>query len=130
MANFRSGRCLGDDRLTTTTGTSRRARIVVAATLTAMLPGLAWGQSVVRRGSESVVNSFKYGTQRRVDVASNSSGEFVVVWQTFYNTPNVDEFDIQAQRFAATGARQGGEIDVTVDPNVQDHASVGVAADG
>jgi hypothetical protein len=98
--------------------------------LLATLPGLTWGQSVVRRGGEFVINSFTYGTQRRVDVASAPSGEFVVVWQTFYNTPSANQFDILAQRFAATGARMGGEIDVTGDPQVQDRPSVGVAADG
>jgi hypothetical protein len=92
--------------------------------------GLAFAQSPVRRGNEFVVNSYTYGAQRRVDVASNAAGQFVVVWQTFYNSPYGNQFDIQAQRYDATGARAGGEVDVTADPVTQDHPSVGVAADG
>jgi len=47
--------------------------------LAAALPALAAAQTVIRRGGEFVVNSYTYGTQRRVDVASSASGAFVTV---------------------------------------------------
>ncbi len=102
----------------------------LVAVAAAMLPALASGQTVIRRGGEFVVNSYTYGNQRRVDVASSASGEFVVVWQSYYNAPSGNQFDVLAQRFDAAGAREGGEIDVTADPFAQDQPSVGVAADG
>ena len=105
---------------------SRPGRLLaLVGVLAAALPALAV-DTVIRRGGEFVVNSQTDGNQRRVDVASSAAGEFVVVWQTYPQYV----FDIHAQRYDAAGARKGGEIEVTADAFIQDHPSVGVAADG
>jgi hypothetical protein len=132
MGQSRFGRRLHDEgRFATMVGRQRvGAPLVLALGLATALPALASAE-IVRRGAEFLVNTYTYGTQRRVDVASSASGQFVVVWQSFYNDPAyVNQFDVQAQRYTPAGARDGGEIDVSADPTVQDRPSVGVAADG
>jgi hypothetical protein len=95
------------------------------------VPGHHVRPVAVRRGGEFIVNTYTIGIQRRVDVASNAAGQFVVVWQTLFdNSPYPNRFDILAQRYDADGARAGGEVDVTADPDADDHPSVGIASDG
>ena len=106
------------------------AAVALVLALAALAPAPASAE-LIRRGAEFLVNTYTYGTQRRVDVASSPSGEFVVVWQSIYGVPAyVNQFDVKAQRYSPAGAREGGEIDVSADPSVQDRPSVGVAADG
>jgi hypothetical protein len=60
----------------------------------------------VRRGSAFQVNTSTTYGQRLPQVASDPSGDFVVVWQ------GPGDGDIFAQRYDASGARQGGEFRV------------------
>jgi len=76
-----------------------------------------------KQGSEFRVNSSTSGTQRDPAVATNSHGDFVVVWE--------DEGVVKAQRFNSGGSAQGSEI--TVDSNLlgtSNRAAVSMADDG
>jgi hypothetical protein len=58
-------------------------------------------------GAEFVVNATTASFQYGVSVGANARGEFVIAWSTFDSSYGVDVF---AQRFDASGARQGAEI--------------------
>ncbi|MEO1083901.1 MAG: SdrD B-like domain-containing protein, partial [Acidobacteriota bacterium] len=62
-------------------------------------------------GQEFLVNSGTTGIQSNPQVARNSEGSFVVVWQT-NGDPADDGFGVRAQRFASNGSTTGGEIQV------------------
>jgi hypothetical protein len=62
-----------------------------------------------RVGTEFAVNTHTTGDQRQARVAMNSSGSFVVVWNSDQDGDNTG---IVGQRFDATGARVGPEFPV------------------
>ncbi len=55
---------------------------------------------------EEIVNTITSGNQTHPQVASNSAGEFVVVWQ------GASQQSIKAQVYDADGVKSGGEIDI------------------
>ena len=61
-------------------------------------------------GAEFLVNTFTTDYQRNSSVASDSSGNFVVVWQSL----SQDGFDygVFGQRYASSGAAAGAEFRV------------------
>ena len=59
-------------------------------------------------GGEFRVNSYTFGFQSYPSVAMNSSGGFVVVWQSYY--VDGSGFSIQTRRFDSSGAPQGTEV--------------------
>ncbi|PWB72519.1 MAG: hypothetical protein C3F15_10990, partial [Holophagae bacterium] len=58
-------------------------------------------------GPEFQVNTSTTNEQKTPAVARNSSGAFVVVWESNHGT---SDFDIMAQRYNAAGARVGAEL--------------------
>ena len=62
-------------------------------------------------GDVAVVNGFKRGNQTQPDVTVNSSGEVLVVWQSYGQ--DGDGLGIYAQRYTSQGLRLGGEIQIT-----------------
>jgi hypothetical protein len=66
------------------------------------------------QGSEFQVNTYTPGPQRIPAVASDSTGNFVVVWARGVGSV----YHIFGQRFSAAGAPQGGEFQVSTDTTV------------
>ncbi|MGE5277432.1 MAG: S-layer homology domain-containing protein, partial [Acidobacteriota bacterium] len=80
-------------------------------------------------GSEFRVNTYTPGSQSYPAVAANSSGSFVVVWQSYGQ--DGDDAGIFGQRFDSTGAKVGGEFQVnTYTTSYQFHPSVAMDAAG
>src|SRR6185503_19698871 len=65
----------------------------------------------VPQGVEFQVNTYTTGAQRAPVVTSEPSGNFVVVWHS--DAQDGSAYGIFGQRFAASGARQGGEFHVS-----------------
>ncbi len=61
-------------------------------------------------GSEFQVNTYTTGNQQSPKVASDTAGDYVVVWQSFGEGSS--DWDIYAQRYNASGAAQGSELEV------------------
>jgi len=61
-------------------------------------------------GPEFRINTYTPDMQRNPSVASDSAGNFVVGWQS--NNQDGDGYGVFAQRYASTGAPQGGEFRV------------------
>ena len=63
------------------------------------------------QGGEFPVNTFTTGNQRRADVSMDTSGNFVVVWQS-EGGQDGDYGGIFGQRFDSAGAPQGSEFQI------------------
>jgi hypothetical protein len=73
-------------------------------------------------GGEFRVNTFTPSHQGLPSVASDSTGNFVVAWESYQDGGT---FGVFAQRYASTGAPLGGEFQVnTYTPDYQRYASV------
>ncbi|MEZ0368471.1 MAG: hypothetical protein ACAI44_05210 [Candidatus Sericytochromatia bacterium] len=71
-------------------------------------------------GSAFQVNTYTTNTQMFPDVAMDSDGDFVIVWENNYNTDNGDggKADIRAQRYKSSGSATGEEFVINPpDPN-------------
>jgi hypothetical protein len=91
--------------------------------------GRRFNAAGVAQASEFQVNSHTTSFQVRPSVASDASGNFVVVWgssgQDGYST------GVFGQRFNATGVALGGEFQVnSYTAGIQDRAAVASDADG
>jgi hypothetical protein len=76
-------------------------------------------------GLEFRVNTYTTGSQSRPSVASDPSGNFVVVWESFL------QYGVLAQRYAASGVPLGPEFRVnTIVPGFQGWPSVAVGGSG
>jgi hypothetical protein len=73
--------------------------------------GRRFNASGVAQGSEFRINSYTTGAQRFADVASDASGNFVVVWASSGQDGN--GYGIFGQRFNAAAAPQGPEFQVS-----------------
>ncbi len=62
----------------------------------------------ITQGSEFLVNTYTTGTQESPSVAMDSSGDFVIAWQSYYEDGSL--YGIYAQRYASTGSAQGSEF--------------------
>ena len=62
-------------------------------------------------GPEFRVNTATGNSQESASVASTPTGEFVVVWQSFFGDGSA--MGVFGQRFAASGLPAGGEFQVT-----------------
>jgi hypothetical protein len=97
----------------------------------AALPAGAAGQRV---GSEFRVNTYTTGTQRTHPygghlVAADATGNFVVVWTSFYQDGSLD--GVFGQRYDSAGVPLGSEFRVnSYTTGSQGHRSVAAAADG
>jgi Ca2+-binding RTX toxin-like protein len=65
----------------------------------------------IPQGSEFQVNSNERGVQSLSSVAMDADGDFVVVWQSF-GSDSGGGFGISAQRYNASGVREGNEFRV------------------
>jgi large repetitive protein len=63
-------------------------------------------------GSDQQVNTYTRGNQAEPDVAADADGDFVVVWTSgrYGINQDGDEAGVFGQRFAASGAPDGGEF--------------------
>jgi hypothetical protein len=85
-------------------------RVLVAGlVLLFVLPSIVRGQSPA--GTEFQVNTYTTSPQSDAAVASDGSGNFVVVWHGAGNQDG-DYFGVFGQRFSASGLRQGDEFRV------------------
>jgi hypothetical protein len=83
----------------------------------------------VKQGVEFRVNTYTSGNQYEPSVAMDTAGDFVVAWQSFYQDGS--SWGVYAQRYNATGVKQGGEFGVnTYIAGNQSSASVGMDAAG
>ena len=81
-------------------------------------------------GAEFHVNTFTTGTQFSAAVAMDADGDFVVVWQSFNQTGDLNR-GIFGQRFNAAGTPQGAEFHVnTFTTSEQQNPAVAMDADG
>ena len=63
--------------------------------------------------SEFQINTYTSSLQTRPSVAVDSSGDFVVVWESFGSSgTDSSEFSIQGQRYASDGSSQGSEFQI------------------
>jgi hypothetical protein len=79
----------------------RRLRATLALLITAALPMLARAQPV---GEEFQINTYTTSPQTVPRIASDASGNFVVVWQKGFVS------NVHGQRFDSAGAPLGGEF--------------------
>ncbi len=85
----------------------------------------------VAQGAEFLVNTTKANTQRCPSVAMAGDGDFVIAWEGGYFGYYGDSARIYAQRYSASGARQGTELLVSSGPNeLQFDASAAMDDDG
>jgi hypothetical protein len=73
------------------------------------------------------VNTTTEGGQHRADVAIDGDGDFVVVWEDV--EAGNDRRGIRGQRYNAAGVAQGGEFDISTDPDI-DHTYPKITMDG
>jgi len=83
-------------------------------------------------GSEFQVNTYTTGYQYELSVATDSDGDFVVVWESVGSSgTDTSLHSIQGQRYASDGTVQGPEFQVnTYTTNHQRDPSVAAEADG
>ncbi len=80
-------------------------------------------------GAEFQVNTSISGEQKAPAVARNSSGAFIVVWESNHSA---SDFNIIAQRYSAAGVKVGSELLVNsaFTAGVQEEAAVAMADNG
>src|SRR5258706_3120545 len=98
-------------------------RHLFAALLPALSRASASAQAV---GPEFLVNSYTTERQRTPSVASDSSGNFFVVWHSLYGEGAGAEYGVFGQRYASAGARLGAEF--RVNTNTTDYQAAASVA--
>ena len=83
-------------------------RFLSAIVASAALPLTAWAQAPA--GNEFQINTYTTSSQFTAAVASDASGNFVVVWESAGQDGS--DYGVFGQRFNAAGVRQGGEFQV------------------
>ena len=69
-----------------------------------------FGPNGGRLGSETLVNTTTASDQYEPSIAVLANGTYVVAWSSF--AQDGDDYGVHAQRFSATGAKLGGEVQV------------------
>ncbi len=72
--------------------------------------GQRFSSNGAKLGGEFLVNTYTTGQQRSATIASTPSGEFVVAWFSFGQTPF---YQIFGQRFDASGAKMESEFPIS-----------------
>jgi len=84
----------------------------------------------VAQGSEFRVNTYTGGSQERASVGMDADGNFVVAWDSSFNS-NSDHYDVWAQRYDSSGVAQGDEFRVnSYTPDFQAWPEVDMDASG
>ena len=92
--------------------------------------GQRYASSGTSLGPQFRINTFTTSIQDYPAVASDSSGNFVVVWRS-HNQESSNTFGVFGQRYASTGAPLGPEFRVnTFTPNSQEFPAVASDASG
>lgn len=94
----------------------------------AFFQGALLGQTPAKEGDQFMVNLYTIANQQDAALASDASGNFVVVWQSLgsYGDDN-DLWSVQAQRYASDGGLLGTEFQVnTYTTNGQEYPDVAV----
>ena len=105
----------------------RRARLLLFSA-GVLVPGAAWPQGDPV-GPEFRVNTYTTGSQVRPSVAADTSGNFVVVWES--DSEDGSSYGIFGQRYASSGAPLGLEFRVnTYTTGDQDPAGRGLDGSG
>ena len=105
----------------------RHAQLLSVVVLT-LLPSLAWAQGNPL-GPEFRVNTYTTQYQGQMAVASDSSGNFVVVWVSYGQDGSA--FGVVSQRYASAGTPLGPEFRVnTYTTNTQRFPSVAADSSG
>ncbi len=84
-------------------------RVGSACVAVALVPRLLQAQ-VVPAGGEFQVNTYTTHYQKNAAVAADADGDFVVAWQSFGQDGSRE--GVFGQRYASSGAKQGGEFQV------------------
>jgi len=71
-----------------------------------------YNASGVAQGSEFRVNTYITGSQTKPDIAMDSDGDFVVVWNSYEQDGGL--YGVYGQRFNSSGIAQGSEFRVNV----------------
>ena len=91
--------------------------------------GQRFDASAAPAGTEFRVNTYTTGEQQRPAISINSSGDFVVVWESYLQ--DGDRRGVYAQRYDASGAAQGDETPVNATTvGMQDEAAVTIGEAG
>jgi hypothetical protein len=89
-----------------------------------------FNKSGVAQGSEFLVNTTTSNSQINPSVAMDSDGDFVITWESAYQSGG-DYTDIYAQRYNAAGVAQGSEFLVnTTTTNYQESPSIAMDSNG
>jgi hypothetical protein len=105
----------------------RRTRVVFLVAI-ALVPSAAWPQGNPV-GPEFRVNTFTTNEQRYASLATDSSGNFVVVWTSLYQDGSYS--GVYAQRYASDGSPLGPEFRVnTYTTDDQRYASLAADSSG
>ncbi len=91
--------------------------------------GRRYASSGAALGGEFQVNTYTANYQNRPAVAVGATGDFAVVWQS--DTQDGSERGVFGQRYASSGAAQGGEFQVnTYTTSIQRNPAVAAGAAG
>lgn len=83
---------------------------VILFLLLMIIPNNRMQAQISPSGSETIVNTTTAGTQQNPAVAMDSSGNFIVVWESYGE--DGDGFGIYAQRYFADGSKNGSQFKV------------------
>jgi len=93
--------------------------------------GQRYAASGASLGSEFQINTYTTGTQRLPSVAADSSGNFVVAWESYEQDGSLYTPGVFAQRYASSGAALGPEFRAnTYTTSLQGRPSVAALAGG
>jgi len=97
------------------------------------IQGRRYASDGTPQGSQFQVNTYTTSGQYRPQVGVASDGDFVVVWHNGDTGYNIYAWGIEGQRYASSGAAQGGEFRIDSPPSVNlthGYPSLSSQADG
>jgi hypothetical protein len=97
-----------------------------------ILQGQRYDSLGVAQGGEFQINSYTTGLQTSPNVAMDSDGDFVVVWDSEGSgEDDTSSWSVQGQRYDAAGAPQGGQFQInSYTTSVQRYPAVSMDSEG